>query len=117
VEWIDRAIEVVTPHAGQITLRGDTDFTLTSQLDRWHDAGHQFVFGMDAHPTVVGLAQELPEEAWTVLERLPRYEIATGPRSKPDKVLVSCPINKGVFVAIKMARRQDAANEHIRCDT
>lgn len=86
VEWIDRAIEVVAPHAGQITLRGDTDFTLTGELDRWHAAGHQFIFGMDAHPKVVGLAGELPEEAWKPLERLPRYEIATGPRRKPDKV-------------------------------
>ena len=30
VPWIDRAIELVAPHAGEITLRGDTDFTLTA---------------------------------------------------------------------------------------
>jgi hypothetical protein len=34
VPWIDRAIEFVRPYAGQITLRGDTDFTLSAQLDR-----------------------------------------------------------------------------------
>src|SRR6266403_5305948 len=27
VPWIDRAIELVRPRAGEITLRGDTDFT------------------------------------------------------------------------------------------
>jgi hypothetical protein len=86
VKWIDRAIEVVAPHAGQITLRGDTDFTLTGELDRWHENGHQFIFGMDAHPKVVGLAEALAEQAWKPLERLPRYEIATGPRRKPDNV-------------------------------
>lgn len=86
VKWIDRAIEVVAPHAGQITLRGDTDFTLTGELDRWHENGHQFIFGMDAHAKVVGLAEALSEQAWTPLERLPRYEIATGPRRKPDRV-------------------------------
>jgi hypothetical protein len=86
VQWIDRAIGVVAPHAGKITLRGDTDFTLTAELDRWHSAGHHFIFGMDAHPKVVGLANDLPEEAWEPLERLPRYKIATGPRRKPGKV-------------------------------
>jgi hypothetical protein len=39
VQWIDRAIGVVAPHAGKITLRGDTDFTLSGELDRWHGPG------------------------------------------------------------------------------
>lgn len=86
VEWIERAIAVVAPHAGKITLRGDTDFTLTGELDRWQESGHQFIFGMDAHPKVVGLAEALAEQEWKPLERLPRYEIATGPRRKPEKV-------------------------------
>jgi hypothetical protein len=34
VPWIDRAIELVRPYAGEITLRGDTDFTLSGELDR-----------------------------------------------------------------------------------
>ena len=86
VEWIDRAIEVVAPHARQITLRGDTDFTLSGELDRWQESGHRFIFGMDAHPKVVGLAQALSESAWKKLERLPRYEITTRARRKPNKV-------------------------------
>ena len=86
VPWIDRAIELVRPHAGEITLRGDTDFTLTAQLDGWHSQGIKFVFGMDAHPKVVQLAEALPEEAWKPLERLPRYEIATEPRRKAPRI-------------------------------
>lgn len=86
VEWIDRAIKVVSPHAGRITLRGDTDFTLTGELDRWNEAGIGFIFGMDAHKKVVGLAEELPEKAWKQLDRLPRYEIATRPRHKRERV-------------------------------
>ncbi|HEY5705919.1 MAG TPA: hypothetical protein VIS96_10130 [Terrimicrobiaceae bacterium] len=39
VPWIDRAIKLVTPYAGQITLRGDTDFSLTAELDRWDEQG------------------------------------------------------------------------------
>lgn len=85
VEWIDRAIDLVSPHAGRVTLRGDTDFTLTGELDRWNEAGIAFVLGMDAHPKAVRLAEELPEEAWTPLERRPRYEIATRPRRKRER--------------------------------
>jgi hypothetical protein len=86
VPWIDRAIELVCPYARQITLRGDTDFTLTGELDRWDSDGIKFIFGMDAHPKVVALAEALPEESWKPLERLPRYEIATRPRRKSERV-------------------------------
>jgi len=84
--WIDRAITLVKPHARRVLLRGDTDFTLTGELDRWDRQGVQFVFGMDAQPNVVKLAQALPEKEWQALERLPRYEIATEPRMKPHNV-------------------------------
>lgn len=95
VPWINRAVELVRPHAGTITLRGDTDFTLTGELDRWDGEGVKFIFGMDAHPKVVALAEALPEEAWKPLERLPRYEIATQPRSKPERVKESIVRFKG----------------------
>ena len=86
VPWIDRAVELVRPCAGEITLRGDTDFSLTAELDRWDGQGIKFIFGMDAHLKVVQLAEALPEEAWKPLERLPRYEIATEPRRKAPRV-------------------------------
>ena len=82
VEWIDRAVELVAPVAGTVTIRGDTDFTHTAHLDRWDQAGRRFILGMDAHPKVVGLAQALPASAWKRLERLPKYEILTEPRQK-----------------------------------
>jgi len=34
VEWIDRAVALVMQVAGNVTIRGDTDFTNTAQLDR-----------------------------------------------------------------------------------
>ncbi len=86
VEWIDRAIAVVRPHAGRITLRGDTDFTHTAHLDRWEAQGLGFILGMDAHPKVVTLAQELKEKAWHKLERLPQYEILTEPRTERERI-------------------------------
>jgi len=86
VAWIDRAIALVKPHAQQITLRGDTDFSHTSQLDRWDEEGVKFILGLDANPAVVKLAESLSAKAWTPLERVPKYEILTEPRTKPDRV-------------------------------
>jgi hypothetical protein len=45
VQWIERAIECVRPHARQITLRGDTDFSHTTQLDRWNQSGSSSCLG------------------------------------------------------------------------
>jgi hypothetical protein len=86
VAWIDRAIALVQPHAGQITLRGDTDFSHTAQLDRWDGSGVKFILGLDAHPKVVQMAEALSAKAWTPLERVAKYEIRTGPRTKPERV-------------------------------
>jgi hypothetical protein len=95
VRWIDRAIALVKPVAGQITLRGDTDFTHTAQLDRWDQAGIGFILGMDAHPKVVGLAQALGERSWRALERWPKYEIWTEPRQRPERVKEQIVVQKG----------------------
>src|SRR6266849_7854228 len=77
VEWIDRAVELVGQVAGSVTIRGDTDFSHTEQLDRWDGAGRKFVVGMDAHPKLVNLAQALKNEAWKPFEREPKYDILT----------------------------------------
>jgi Transposase DDE domain group 1 len=95
VPWIDRAIDLVRPYAGEITLRGDTDFTLSAELDRWDDQGLKFIFGLDAHSKVVALADALPQDAWQPLERLPRYEIATEPRRKAERVKEGLVRNRG----------------------
>jgi hypothetical protein len=85
VEWIDRAAQLVGQVAGRVTIRGDTDFSHTGQLDRWNGAGLKFVLGIDAMPNLVKLAEGLEKGAWKRLERLPKYEILTEPRRKPDR--------------------------------
>ncbi len=82
VEWIDRAVETVMQVAGTVTIRGDTDFSHTEQLDRWNSRGTKFILGIDAHPKLVKLAEELAQSAWQRLERLPTYEILSEPRQK-----------------------------------
>jgi len=85
VEWMERAITLVRPHAGSIFIRGDTDFSFTGKFDPWEDAAVKFVFGMDAHPTLVKLAGGLPESSWRGLERVER-PLQTEPRARPENV-------------------------------
>jgi hypothetical protein len=70
----------------KIRFRGDTDFSQTEYLDSWDDEGITFVFGINAMPNLVEMAESLSETAYTDLVRQPRYTIRTEPRSKPANV-------------------------------
>ena len=85
VERIDQTIALLRPDALRICLRGDTGFFLTQHFDRWSDQV-DFVFGMDAHKKAVELAQALPEQAWRLLKRQPKYQAQTQKRRKPENV-------------------------------
>ncbi|HEY6180865.1 MAG TPA: IS1380 family transposase [Terriglobales bacterium] len=82
VAWIDRAVELVMQVAGSVTIRGDTDFANTADLDRWEQQGVKFILGIDAHEKLVKIAEGLEASAWKRLERLAKYEILTEPRRK-----------------------------------
>jgi hypothetical protein len=69
----------------RITLRGDTDFSQTEHLDRWDDQDVEFVFGIDAMPKLVELADNLPENAWKPLRR-PQPRSRGKPRERPPNV-------------------------------
>ncbi len=73
VPCLDRALDLVEPVFDRLYLRGDTDFSLTENFDKWHARGVQFIFGYDAIKPLVARAQALPEEAWSTLERPPSY--------------------------------------------
>jgi Transposase DDE domain group 1 len=71
----------------QVLLRGDTKFSQTEHLDRWHaDPRVRFIFGYEAFANLNQLAQELPESDWQPLPRPPRYEVKTQARQRPDNV-------------------------------
>jgi len=74
--WIDRAIDLVEPHAPRICLRGDTDFSLTKNFDRWAERV-DFIFGMDNNSALRTRAEALEETCWQRLERKPKYETLT----------------------------------------
>ena len=83
----DRAIDLCR-RAGfrKITLRGDTDFSQSEHLDRWHDAGVGFLFGYDSTKGLQKRALELEESAWKPLERRAKYRVKTKQRQRPENV-------------------------------
>jgi len=80
--WIDKAIALCRESFDSVRVRGDTDFSLTKHFDRWDRTGVRFVFGYDAKPNLVQIAESLADSAWLSLERRPKYEVATEPRAK-----------------------------------
>ena len=70
----------------RILLRGDTAFSSTKYLDEWDRQGVRFVFGIDAMPKLVGLAEALPAGRWSRLGRPVKHPVRTGPRERPERV-------------------------------
>ena len=87
VPLYDRAIGLCR-QAGftQIRLRGDTDFSLTTELDRWDADGVRFVFGYDAKANLIETADGADEETYHELVTRAEQQIATQPRTRPRNV-------------------------------
>ena len=87
-EYLDRSIALCRRGGfRKIALRGDTDFSLSGELDRWDAAGDvHFYFGIDAMENLYELAEKLPKTAWKPLRRRPKYKVKTTPRARPEKV-------------------------------
>jgi hypothetical protein len=83
----DQSIELCR-EAGfrDILLRGDTDFSITTEFDRWDDDGVRFVFGYDARANIVALAQNRPDGLYHELVRRAERVIQTQGRTKPEDV-------------------------------
>jgi hypothetical protein len=87
VPLYDRSIE----HCRQagftdILLRGDTDFSLTTEFDRWDADGVRFVFGYDAKANLVQAAENEPEDLYHELAAKAERAITTEPRRRPTNV-------------------------------
>lgn len=103
-DWLDRGIAWAKTGGGfeRVRLRGDTDFSLTENFDRWAQEDVEFVFGMDANPSFVKRAKALADEAWTP------YERAKSPakRRRPVKVKKAVSLQRGF-------RDLDLEREHV----
>ena len=76
-QWIDKAVDLVTPYAQRLCLRGDTDFSLTAHFDRWAQRA-DFIFGMDNNAALRSRAEALDESRWARLRRPAPYQARTG---------------------------------------
>jgi hypothetical protein len=71
----------------RVLPRDGTTIAETEDLDGWDDAGNiRFIFGYAAYDVLKARADALPEEAYSFLERPPRYAIKTSPRQQPERV-------------------------------
>jgi len=85
--YIDKSIKLLRK-AGfkKIRFRGDTAFTQTEHLDRWDGEEVLFVFGINAMPNLIDLAESLENKDWARLVRPPKYEVKTVPLGKRENV-------------------------------
>lgn len=83
---LDKAIALCR-NAGfrSILLRGDTDFSQVTHLDRWDEDGVRFVFGYDARDSLLWRAAGLEDSEYQQLERRGR-EMLTTPRAKQPRI-------------------------------
>jgi hypothetical protein len=111
----DKAIELCR-RAGfrEILLRGDTAFSLTSELDRWDDDGVRFIFGYDAMPNLKGLAGGMPEAEYSELVRRADRAIQTQPRQRPENVKERIVVERS-YKNIKLKSEQIAEFDYQPC--
>jgi hypothetical protein len=80
-EWMDRAARWARQAFQEVAFRGDTDFSLTANFDRWTKDSIRFAFGLDAMKHLVEIAESLENTAWKPLDR-PVKRPRQGPQRK-----------------------------------
>ena len=86
-DLLDASIALVR-EAGfsEVLLRGDTDYALTANFDRWDADGVRFCLGYDARPNLVEKAKDSDDEMYHRLVRRAERVVKTKPRRRPRKV-------------------------------
>jgi hypothetical protein len=69
-----------------VLLRGDSDYSLTGQFDRWDGDGVRFVFGYDAKANLIKAAEAKPDDLYQELVAEAERQIATKARTRPVNV-------------------------------
>lgn len=100
-----------------ILLRGDTDFSLTTEFDRWDDDNVRFVFGYDAKKNLQNLADLRPEGEYQELVRHVERILKTEPRERPENVKERIVTERG-FKNIKLISEQVVEFDYtpVACD-
>ena len=69
-----------------ILLRGDTDFSITTEFDRWTEDGVRFILGYDARANMIEKAAGIPDALYQDLVVRAEQALLTAPRTKPEDV-------------------------------
>jgi hypothetical protein len=113
--YLDRAVRLCRRGGfRRITLRGDNDFSQTKHLDRWDRDKVDFIFGYDATPNLVAIADELPKSAWKPLPRR-REERSGPPRTRPENVKQRI-VDEREFETIRTVEEHVAEFEYRPCE-
>lgn len=101
-EYFDRSIELLRS-AGfkKVLLRGDTDFSLTANFDRWDEDDVNFVFGYDAKKNLVENAEVFEDDDWDRLIRKASSQFDKKERSKRPNIKQEIVIRRG-FKTIRL---------------
>jgi len=95
-KYLDRAMDLcVAAGFRKILVRGDTDFSQTRHLDRWDTRGARFIFGINAMPNLIEIADNLPEGLWRPFLRPAKYEVKTEPRRRHANVKEQIVVERG----------------------
>jgi hypothetical protein len=81
-EWMNRSIDTARQIFRRVIMRGDSAFSLTKEFDAWSDASVDFIFGYDAHPNMVNIAENLEKYRWKRLSHKKEAPGATHRRKK-----------------------------------
>jgi hypothetical protein len=84
-EWMDKGIDVAMKVFKRVYLRGDSAFSLTKKFDEWDDRDVGFIFGYDATPNLVKIADGIGKNDWYRIER-PQPVMKVKARKKKARV-------------------------------
>ena len=117
-DYLARAAELCRRGGfGKIRFRGDTDFSQTAYLDKWDKEGTTFVFGINAMPNLIEIAENLPQAAYAQLLRHPKYIVKTELRTKPVHVKEEI-VREREYKNIRLVSEHTAEFEYrpVKCD-
>jgi len=111
-EVFDRAIALCRQGGfGDILLRGDTDFSLTENFDRWTADGVRFVFGYDASKPLRTKAEAVPAGEYAELVRKAERAFEAEERAKQPRVKEDI-VKQREFFNIRLESEEVAEFEH-----
>jgi hypothetical protein len=116
VEWIDRGVALVRQAFRKVCIRGDTDFSLTRNFDRWDGDDVKFAFGMDGMAKLVQIAEGLEKRGWKRLERRERRHGGGPARSRPENVKERIIVERGYKnLKVRAEHVAEVAYQPVKC--